>query len=259
MSRLPRIQGDFQNYLLGGDSAQIEQHVVGTQKVPVATRLGIYADGYLSRLIEALEANFPILSKLLGEADFGALGTAYVRSHDSPFFSIRYYGDGLAGFLAADPAYSGAPVLADLARWEWAMTEVFDAADAEPIATDALARVAPESWAGLRLDWHPSVRRLALAWNAPQIWKAVSDDAEPPEVALSAEPVEWVLWRQDLRTYFRSLQAAEAAALDAAREGQPFGEMCALLSQQLGESEAPAKAAGFLRNWIESGLIIAAH
>jgi hypothetical protein len=256
MSRLPRIQEDFQSYLLGGESAGIEQHVVGTRKVPIATRLGIYGDGYLSRLIEALEANFPILSRLLGE-DFGALGTAYVRSHDSPFFSIRYYGDGLAGFLATDPAYAGAPVLADLARWEWAMTEVFDAADAEPIATDALAQVAPESWAGLRFDWHPSVRRQALAWNAPQIWKAVSDDAEPPEVAFSAEPVEWLLWRQNLRTYFRSLQPAEAAALDAARAGQSFGELCALLSEKLGETEAPAKAAGFLRDWVESGLIVA--
>jgi hypothetical protein len=257
MSRLTLIQGDFQSYLLGGESAGIEQHVVGTRKVPIATRLGIYGNGYLSRLIEALEANFPILSKLLGEADFGALGTAYVRSHDSPFFSIRYYGDGLAGFLATDPAYAGAPVLADLARWEWAMTEVFDAADAAPIGTDALARVAPESWAGLRFGWHPSVRRLALAWNAPQIWRAVSDDAGPPEVAFSAEPVEWLLWRQELRTYFRSLQPAEAAALDAAREGQSFGELCAVLSEKLGETEAPAKAAGFLRDWIESGLIVA--
>lgn len=258
MSRLPRIQGDFQSYLLGGASAGIEQHVAGTQKVPVATRLGIYGDGYLSRLIEALEANFPTLSQLLGEEDFGALATAYVRSHDSPFFSIRYYGDGLARFLAADPAYAGAPVLADLARWEWAMTEVFDAADAVAIGTDTLAQVAPESWAGLRFDWHPSVRRLALAWNAPQIWKAVSDDAEPPEVAFSAEPVEWLLWRQDLRTYFRSLQPPEGAALDAARAGRSFGELCALLAQMLGEAEAPAKAAGFLREWAESGLIVAA-
>jgi len=259
MSRLPLIQGDFQSYLLGGASAAIEQHVVGTHKVPIATRLGIYADGYLSRLIEALEANFPILSKLLGEEDFSALGAAYVRSHDSPFFSIRYYGDGLARFLATDSAYAGAGVLADLARWEWAMTEVFDAADAEPIATAALARITPQNWAGLCFDWHPSVRRLALAWNAPQIWKAVGDDAEPPEVAFSDEPVEWMLWRQDLRTYFRSLQPAEAAVLDAAREGRSFGELCAVLAERLGETDAPAQAAGFLRNWIESGLIIAAH
>jgi len=71
--------------------------------------------------------------------------------------------------------------------------------------------------------------------------------------------VEWLLWRQDLRTYFRSLQPAEVAALEAARAGQSFGELCAVLSEEIGEAEAPAKAAGFLKDWIESGLIVAAR
>ena len=257
MSRLPEIQGDFQTYMLGGEAAAIERHVVGTARVPVATRLSIYGDGYRTRLIEALEANFPVLSKLLGDHDFANLGSAYVRAHDSPFFSIRYYGDALAQFLATDPEYSGAPVLAELARWEWMMTEVFDAADAEPIPIEALARVKPEEWAELRFDWHPSLRRLALVWNAPQTWKAVTDDEEPPELELSPAPVEWLLWRQDLRTYYRSLAPPEIMALDAARDGESFGELCGLLSAELGETQAPARAAGFLRAWIESGLIVA--
>jgi hypothetical protein len=257
MSRLPEIQGDFQQFLLGNEPTAIEQHVVGTEKVPVATRLAIYGDGYTSRLIEALEANFPILSKLLGEGDFRTLGTAYVTRHPSSFFSIRHYGNGLAGFLVSEPEYAGAPVLAELASWEWAMTEVFDAADAEPIGTEALARVAPDEWAELRFDWHPSLRRVALVWNAPQIWKAVGDDAEPPEVELSAAPVEWLLWRQNLHTYFRSLEPGEAAALEAARAGGSFGELCELLSAQLGEAEAPLAAAGFLKGWVASGLIVA--
>ena len=173
MSRLPQIQGDFQSYLLRGDAA-IEAHVVGTERVPIATRLGIYGDGYCARLIEALQANFPVLTELLGEADFEKLATAYVRSHDSPFFSIRYYGNALADFLASHSEYADAPVLAELARWEWAMTEVFDAADADSIGVADLASVAPDEWAELRFVFHPSARRLTLAWNAPQIWKAVS-------------------------------------------------------------------------------------
>ena len=258
MSRLPQIQGDFQHFLLHGDASVVEPHVMGTTRVPIATRLSIYGDGYRSRLIEALEANFPVLSELLGEGDFESLGTEYVNAHPSPFFSIRYYGNALADFLTREPRYARAPVLAELARWEWAMTEVFDAADAEPIGPDALARTPPQRWAELRFQWHPSIRRLALSWNAPQIWKAVSEDTEPPEVALSPEPVEWLLWRQDSRTYFRSLQPMEAVTLDAARQGQPFGELCALLFQELGEAQAPTKAAGFLREWVESGLVTAA-
>jgi hypothetical protein len=256
MARLPEIQADFQSYLLGGDAA-IDAHVVGTERVPIATRLAIYGDGYRARLVEALQANFPVLSELLGEADFETLAGAYIRTHDSPFFSIRYYGSALSDFLAAEAAYAGAPVLAELARWEWAMTEVFDAPDAESIAVSDLARVAPEDWGDLRFEWHPSIRRLALLWNAPPIWKAVSDEGEPPEVTYSPEPVEWLLWRQELRTFFRSLQPGEAIALTAAREGQSFGEICDLLSAEFGETEAPAKAAGFLRNWVESGLLTA--
>ncbi len=72
--RLPQIQGDFQSYLLRG-AATIEAHVVGTERVPIATRLSIYGDGYLARLTEALQANFPVLGELLGEAHFAPLAT----------------------------------------------------------------------------------------------------------------------------------------------------------------------------------------
>ena len=81
MSRLPEIQGDFQSYLLNGDSA-IESHVVGTERVPIATRLAIYGEGYRARLVEALQANFPVLSELLGEGDFETLAAAYIRAQD---------------------------------------------------------------------------------------------------------------------------------------------------------------------------------
>ncbi len=173
MSRLTQLQDDFQGYLLRGDPA-VEAHVVGTERVPIATRLAIYGDGYGARLGEALQANFPVLTKLLGEGDFETLAAAYVRGHDSQFFSIRYYGDGLAEFLATEADYAGAPVLAELARWEWSMTEIFDAADAVPIGPTDLARVAPDEWAELRFDWHPSVRRLALTWNVPQMWRRLA-------------------------------------------------------------------------------------
>jgi len=251
MARLPQIQGDFQSYMLGGEAAAIESHVIGTDKVPIATRLAIYSDGYTARLVEALEASFPVLSQLLGEEDFRKLGTDYVRSHDSPFRNVRYYGDEFAEFLASNP------VLAELARWEWALTEVFDASDVTPLGIEAFAQVAPQQWDQLRFDFHPAMRRMALAWNVPQIWKAVSEEGEPPEMQLNDAPVEWVLWRQDLSNYFRSLKPGEAVALEAARGGQPFGEICALLADAFGEAGAPAKAAGFLRDWVESGLIIA--
>lgn len=258
MSSLTRIQDDFQAFILSGAEG-VETHVVGTARVPIATRLAIYGDGYALRLIEALQSNYPALAKLLGEEDFAALGRAYVRRHDSSFTSIRYYGAALAEFLASDAEYAEIPVLAELARWEWAMTLAFDAADADTIAADALAAVGPTDWPALRFEWHPSVQRLDLFWNAPQIWKSLAADdvidRPVPEVKAAASP--WLLWRQDLQTWFRSMDVAEASALDTALGGGCFADICAVLATHFSEQEIPAKAAGYLGNWMASGLIIA--
>jgi hypothetical protein len=255
MTRLTRVQVDFQQYLLRGDTG-IEQHVIGTERVSIATRLEIYGGGYGARLTEALEANFPVLAQLLGEREFAEMAAAYIRSHDSTFASIRYYGGTLAEFLVQDPAYAEIPVLAELARWEWVMTETFDAADAPTLDASALAGVAPEEWAELRFEWHSSIRRLSLGWNVPQIWNALTRQTPPPESRLAAEAEQWLLWRKDLEIFFRSLPPPEAAALDAARAGSSFGELCELLCTWVGEAAAPAQAAGFLREWLRSGLIV---
>jgi len=256
VAKLEQIQQDFQRYVLHGDGA-IEQHVRGTARVPAATRLAIYSDGYRARLIEALATNYPVLAQLLGPSDFAELGKAYVMNELSTFCSIRYYGHALADFLATQAQYAPAPVLAELARWEWTMGEVFDAADGTPIDASALAGLPPASWAELRFAWHPCVRRLQLAWNAPPIWKAVSATAEPPAASLEPAPIQWLLWRRELKTYFRSLSSAEAAALDAARAASTFGELCVLLCEHVEEAQAPAHAASFLRTWLDGGLLVA--
>jgi len=255
VSRLPDIQEAFQRFLLSGDSA-IGSQVVGTERVPVETRLGIYGDGYRSRLIEALQATFPVLANLLGETDFQAMATQYVDAHESTFFSIRYYGDQLADFLASDAEYSKAPILAELARWEWAMAAVFDAADAEPLDISAFAQLAPEDWAELRFEWSPAVQIVELEWNVPQLWKAVTEDTDRPDPIPA--PTRYLIWRRELQIYFRPLSDEETSVVAAARAGHSFGELCVLLCEHLDESEASLHAAGFLRGWVESGLLVGA-
>lgn len=254
MSTLESLENDFQSFLLTG-TADIEKRVVGTERVPIATRLAIYGNAYRSRLAETLEAHYPALLARLGAANFENLCGAYIDAHDSRFASIRFYGGELGAFLASDLHDESTPLLAELARWEWAMTEVFDAADAAPIGVQALAQVPPEEWAGLEFDLHPSLRRLDLYWNAPQLWKALTADRSPPEAASQVEPVAWLLWRRELQIYFRPLARPEAEALDAVRAGQSFGELCVALCASAAE-DAPARAAGYLREWVESGMIV---
>ena len=109
----------------------------------------------------------------------------------------------------------------------------------------------------MRLTFHPSVHVLEFAWNAPQIWKAITTGAERPVAAVSREPMSWLLWRHQLKEYFRSLGAAEEDALATALSGETFGDVCAVMCAHFREDEAPAEAAGFLRGWIESGMVTA--
>jgi hypothetical protein len=255
-SRLRRLQGDLQRHLLNQDNA-ITDAIVDSPPLPVAERLGIYAQGYRIRLIDALDSNYPLLHRLLGDDDFAALGQAFVAAHPSVYRSIRWYGRELAEFLSTVPPHAEQPIVAELARLEWTLTEVFDAPDAEPQSRAALAAVDPSAWSELRLQFHPSLRRLHLHWNTAAAWKALNAEETPPHPERSEHAVPWLLWRNDLQNYFRSLGADEAVALDCALKGHSFGEMCQAMTDCLPEEQIPLRAAMLLGQWTDSGIIVA--
>ena len=254
MTGLESLENDFQSFLLAG-TAGIETRIVGTARVPIATRLAIYGNAYRSRLAETLEAHYPALVALMGAADFDKLCGAYIDAHESHFPSIRYYGGELAAFLATQRTTNQARLFR-ACTLGMGDDRSFDAADAVAIDVRVLGEVAPEAWAALRFELHPSLRRLDLLWNAPPLWKALTDNRSPPEAASQNDALAWLLWRRELQIYFRPLSPAEAQALDAVRAGQSFGELCVLLCASCGEEDAPARAAGYLREWVESGLIV---
>jgi len=256
MSNLARIQLDFQEFLLR-ESPSVHGHIAPVGRAPVAARLDVYARAYGARLREALASNYPAVAKVLGEARFTELAQEYIAAHDSRFFSIRYYGHALAHFVATEPSYRSVPFLSDLARWEWTLAEVFDAADAAAVDSSELAERPFAEWASLRVTFHPSVRALFLSWNAPQMWNALMDDAERPRARQERQAVQWLVWRRELREMFRPLSEAEQQALGAARAGESFSGLCILARDYFREDEAPARAAAWLRDWVESGLISA--
>jgi hypothetical protein len=254
VSSLAELQHALQRHVLTGDAA-IESAVHGTAAVPASTRLRVYFGAYRSRLAEALAANMPRLQQLLGAQEFAALAARYLEICPSQLPSIRWFGDRLAHVLAQ--SHPGQPWLAELARWEWAIAAAFDARDATPIGIDALAAVEPGDWAGLQLEFHPSVQSLQMATNAPALFKALTEEQAPPEPALLEQPQAWILWRRDLKTQYRSLDPAQAAALDVVRAGGTFAAMCEALCAWHDADEVPLQAAGMLKRWIVEDLLTA--
>jgi len=252
--RLVELQRNFQAHLLMGDDAILES-VVDAPPLAPAERVQVYRNAYRVRLSDALQDTYPVLFKILGDEVFESLGDAFIDAHPSVHRSIRWYGRELADFLAQRQPYAEQPILAEVARFEWTLSEVFDAADAVPMAREALQAVDPDSWEQLGFMFHPSLRLLDLSWNTVAVWQAMSRDEDPPQPAMAEAPIPWLLWRRELTNRFRSLDEAESAALQAARSGEPFGEICAALRVWLPEEEIPLRAATLIGKWTDSGMI----
>ena len=252
---LHSLQAEFQDYLISPGQTAILKQVAGTAKADAETRLGIYAEAYRLRLIEALDTDFPVLHALLGDDEFEHMARAYIDAHPSRHFSIRWFGQHLSDFLRAALPYRDHPALGEMAAFEWTMTLAFDAADGPLITFDDMAAVPPASWPGVRFTPHASLHRLDLRWNVPAVWKAHSagDDVNTP--AENPLPVAWIVWRQDLTTYFRSLSVDEAWALDTLIAGQTFADICQGLCEWIDAQHVAAHAAGLLKNWIGDGMI----
>ncbi len=249
------LQRAFQDYLLLTSDA-FAGAVRDTRKADRLTLLGVYRDGYVLRLIEVLTADFPGLVAMAGPADFDHMARAYIAAHPSRTPSVRWFGRHLADFLAATPPYNLSPAAAEMARFEWTLGEAFDAPDAKPVAAADLMALPAEAWETLVFTPLPSLHRLSLAFDVPQAWQR-REEVEPGNLEVSIAPVAvpWVIWRPERTTHFRSLEPDEASMLGVMTEAKPFPELCEALVPHVGDEQAPARAAGRLRSWVEEGMI----
>ncbi|MDH3687949.1 MAG: DNA-binding domain-containing protein [Gammaproteobacteria bacterium] len=248
------LQRYFQRHVLAS-STEIVTHITDTQKTSSETRLAIYAEGYRTRLTAGLTGDFPALHTLLGEKGFEELAHAYIDVHPSEHFSMRYFGRHLSEFLARASPHVDMPVLSEMAAFEWRLRSAFDAADADVRSVNDIEAIEPSRWAHMRFGFHPSVNRLDLSWNVPAIWNAVEKTQELPAPEASDFPIPWLIWRQDLKTYFRSLTIDEAGSIDALMAGRSFARVCEQLCGWIEPESVAAHAARLLKRWVSDGLI----
>jgi len=250
-------QRALQHAIMSGDPAPGLLHAGADGAPPL---LGVYRHAYRARLVAALGDNHSVLRRATGDEAFEALGAAYVQACPSVHPSIRWYGDRLAAFMDTREDLVPHPALADIARMDWALRDAFDAADAPVLAIEDLARFDAEQWAALRFVPHPAVRLVPLQWAIEAAWRALREydpdsGAEEPTLA-EPEPHAHLLlvWRRGLETQWRSLPDGEAALLQAALAGEPFGDLCERAAHQGDAETAALTAATCLQQWLHDGL-----
>lgn len=253
MKSLAVFQDDFQRAVVAGDDTVLED-IVDTSKENRRTLLGVYRNAYVLRLTDFLATDYEKVFAYLGDDQFRDMARAYINAHPSHTTNARWFGAKLPGFLRENEPYAGKPVLAELAGLELGLTDAFDAEDAPVLELSDLSAVAPENWANLTFTPHPATRRMDHSTNASDIWSALHNGETPPETERQ-EPRRIIFYRDDGMATFRAMAPDEAMMWDEAANGVPFSVLCEMLAMYAGEDEAPARAAGYLQGWIQSGAL----
>ena len=223
-------------------------------------RLEIYANAYFHRILGVLATDYPALEQALGAERFHDLVTSYLLIEPSRHPSLRYAGSRLSDFLRSHRAAAGirarAPWASDLAAFEWARVDVFDAADESVVARESLTSLAPEEFGSLVLRLGPWVLTRSFEYSVDRIW-ASATRGEEPVLDETADGASVLIWRKDEAVLHRRIEPREEAALALLRRSIRFEDLCEWAAAEIGDSEAPAQAAGWLERWVADGLLAA--
>ena len=252
---LKDIQSAFKRHLIERDPG-ITEHIVGSGNLGADVRLAIYGNAYYARLIESLEQDYEAVHVLLGDEEFTKLCTQYIDAYPSQFHSLRWFGQHMAEYLAEHKPYSEHPYLQELAVFEWTFLEAFDAENASLVTEADAAQVPPEKWPDLQIKLHPSVHWFEYQWNILPVWKAATSEEPIPELKQLNGKECCVVWRQDLMTQYRTMDADEVVLLHCVSEENNFAQLCERLTESGMEPEhVPMRVATVLKTWIAQGML----
>lgn len=227
-----------------------------------AAGIEVYRGNYRSSLVEALKSTYEKTERWVGEAAFRRAAAHHVITNPPDSWTLDKAGAGFDATCAE--LFRNDPEVTELAWLEWAMFEVFTAADVAPLDAAQFAmqtsEFGEEQWANLRLEFMPAASARMVKHDLRAIWNALGED-DLVRVNAPLESEQSVLvWREGERSTFMMGSAEEARAFLAAQSGTPYGEICMLLAGQNPTEEqahdAAMRAGALLGRWLNEGMIV---
>lgn len=212
--------------------------------------LAIYQNNFRTQLADCLEDSFPQTRQWIGGEAFHDAVAHHVERVPPSSWTLDAYPRDFPATLAL--LYPDDTEVGELADLELALAEAFVGPDAEPLAADRIAQV---DWDRAILRFTPTLDLRPSITNAPDIWTALTKQEMPPAATLLSEQAALMTWRQDEMTRFRVVDGAEERGIVLARNGLSFAALCALLVDEMGESEGVARCGAWLGSWLTDGLL----
>ncbi|TFY90220.1 DUF2063 domain-containing protein [Pseudomonas kairouanensis] len=213
--------------------------------------LAVYQNNYRAQLVGCLEQAFPTLRRWVGEEVFLVACICHIDQYPPHAWTLDAYPELFYRTLNAEFPHN--PDVHELAWIEWALNEAFVAADAQPLALDALASV---DWDTAVLGFTPSLRYRALTTNAEAIWSALWQETDAPEAMMLPDAGGLLVWRRQFTSRLRQVDALELQALLHLQADGSFAGLCEFLVTRLGEEAGVMQAGEYLATWLGSELIV---
>lgn len=186
----------------------------------------VYRNTVLKGCIDALQANYPAVLRLVGEPWFRAVAALHVRAQPPGDARLLLYGMDFPAFLRDFAPAADWPYLSGVALLDRCWSEAHGAADAVALEPAAIAGLSLEQLGKLVLEPHPAAR---WAWFEEQpiytIW--LRNRGSGAEGADSGDELVWtgegaLLTRPTAAVTWTALDAAGCAFLDACAAGRPL-------------------------------------
>lgn len=196
---LSQFQDDFARALVSDDRATPSS----VSALTLQPAFAVYRNTVMKACIDALQANYPVVTRLVGEEWFRAAAAVFARESLPSLPMLLEYGAGFSDFLARFEPAAELPYLPGVARLDRYWTEAHIAASEATLNAIDLQHLVAADGAEVRLQPHASAR---WAWfeEAPvyTIWAGNRSEAAPDgdidwhaEGALMTRPDDVVTWR----------------------------------------------------------------
>jgi hypothetical protein len=247
--RLQHFQEAFARALLAAE-LRPDDHPPAIARLAEQPAFAVYRNTVMKGCVDALQANYPSVARLVGEEWFRAAAAIFVRSSLPRLATLAVYGEGFADFLAAFEPAADLAYLPGVARLDRFWTEAHTAPDEAPVQPAAVAGLAAETLPRVVLRPHVSAR---WAWFDAQpigtIWRRNRYPADDEQTDID--------WRGEGVLVVRPGGAVENVDLDAA--GCAFLDACAAggtLADAAGAAltvDAQADLASLMAQLLEAG------
>ncbi len=253
---LTELQIAFQDALLSKELSAADLMGISNDSNFIE-RISIYRDAYYLRLVGNLKTKFESLQKYLGVPEFNRLAVAYLQAKPSDHYSIHRLGASLPNFVRE--FYPQHLISAELAEFEWTLTSVLFAEEANALSLVKLREQEAEHWPRLVFKFHPSAQIYKAQHSIAALWSALQADQSIESIVndTSANQLySYLIWRKQQHSYFVALDSNERKLADCIRVESDFTLVCETMSEFIAEDAVISWVSQRLQAWIEHELLI---